>query len=132
MRYITLHDMRGTDAKQTPYPRRFIATRWVSLSYVLNTIADALGVPIRCTRGRSGGGFCPPGHSPRRPTSQHRKARACDFTVRGIRPARVSVAIAKLLRTNPKFKRLLKGWGTYRSFTHVDVRPGKRLRRWRG
>lgn len=133
-RRITLHHMRGTDAKQTPYPKRWVATRWVRLSYVLDRIGDATGRSMYATRGPSGGGYCPPGHSPRRRTSQHRAGRACDVKVQGVRPARVHAVILKLRKTNKKFRRLLKGLGLYprSGFVHVDVRPTKYLRRWKG
>lgn len=62
--------------------------------------------------------------------SQHLQGRAADIAVQSIEPPKVQAAVLMLVRAGKLAK--IKGCGSYRSFTHVDIRPVPSLVTWTG
>lgn len=109
-----------------PYPSQWIDERLRPLCNILEMIREQLRGPLIVTSGfrseeynRKIGGAR---------NSQHVQGRAADFTVPGVHAAEVHRIVLDLHNRG-----LIKlgGLGNYRTFTHVDVRPG-RLVRWTG
>lgn len=130
---VTLHfDSREfgcKDQPKTPYPAAWIATRLRPLCETLEVVRDALG-------GRAVtvvSGYRTPAWNARiggARRSQHVEGRAADIRVAGVSPARVHTTVLRLHaeRQLPA----LGGLGAYNTFSHLDVRLGDRLVRWRG
>lgn len=84
---------------------------------ILQPLRDYVGVSITITSG-----YRSPAYNRRigsRKTSQHVKGRAADFKIKGMTPKRVADFVQ--LYDPP-------GLGRYKTFTHVDIRKGRKAR----
>jgi len=89
---------------------------------VLEQLREKIGKPIQIMSGcrcrqhnRNVGGAL---------QSQHTLGNAADIKIEGMKPIEVAEEASELLRSKG-------GIGLYKTFTHVDVRPGG-MARWRG
>lgn len=142
--YITPHEARATDPLETPYPARWLDTRWAELETTFNVIRSAYGSPLKVTRGRAGGGYSPPEwavQTGRKANSQHCHGRALDIQPTDLGSELAAAgAIADLhalileLHQGGKLP-LLGALGRYVKFVHFDTRVSRRgpnIARWRG
>lgn len=110
------------------------------LAGVLEIIRERTARPVIVT---PSGGYQPPAEQqsrpwpPRKPTSQHRQARAADIVVRGMSSVDVANLVIALCRGG--VLDAVGGVGCYRGFVHVDTRPrrarqtlGYQLAMWAG
>nr|BDD47570.1 hypothetical protein 4 [bacterium] len=59
--------------------------------------------------------------------SQHIQGRAADIKIKGLSAQKVSQGIRELIRQDQV---QITGLGSYRTFTHIDIRPSHRLAYW--
>ena len=112
----------------TPYPGRWLPTRWTPLAAILEVIRGVVQQPIQITSGyrteaynRSIGGAR---------FSQHVQGRAADITT-----PRMTAAVlhATILQLHTDGIIHLGGLGQYPRWVHIDTRPDtSRLIRWTG
>lgn len=125
--HFALREFRCKDG--TPYPVEWIGARLTPLCLLLEEIRRMLG--NRSIQVVSG--FRTPGYNRKvggARKSQHVEGRAADIRVVGVLPERVFREVERAYRSGSLER--LGGLGLYPSFTHVDVREGKRLAKWIG
>lgn len=61
--------------------------------------------------------------------SQHMEGRAADITIAGVPARKVAAKVLEMVKSGRL--NVIKGVGSYRKFTHVDIRPSARLVVWR-
>jgi uncharacterized protein YcbK (DUF882 family) len=111
-----------------PYPAEWIEDRLHPLCNVLEAIRAALGDKVI----RVGSGYRDRAYNFQiggARASQHMEGRAADIIVQGVSPADVHKCIYEL-HIAKQIK--VGGLGSYPTFTHVDIRPGKFIRTWTG
>lgn len=115
--------------KGAPYPVDWVPTRLQDLKEALEVIrAELGGKPVTI-----GSGYRDPSYNKAiggAKASQHMAGRAADITVAGVSPAKVHATVLRLCEEGKL--PMVHGLGEYPTFTHVDVRPGKKLVRWKG
>jgi uncharacterized protein YcbK (DUF882 family) len=112
----------------TPYPARWVSSRLAILCEMLEVIRANLIGSVRVLSG-----YRPPEYNRRiggARQSQHCQGRAADIVVEGIKAEDVHRAILAMYARG--MLKDLGGLGLYPGFVHVDIRPTKTLRRWRG
>ncbi len=118
----------------TPYPNRWRRSRLKALRSVLNAIRREWGAPITVMSAFRTEAYNRKVGGARR--SQHPQGRAGDLIPSGGSARRLHDLILDMYRDG-KIPRL-KGLGIYKpkprrkAFVHVDVRPSRRLHRWKG
>jgi uncharacterized protein YcbK (DUF882 family) len=113
---------------EAPYPDEWIQARLKPLCGALEVLRARLGGKSI----RIGSGYRDPAYNRAiggARSSQHMAGRAADITVAGVAPAVVHATALALYQEGALE---IGGLGRYPGFTHVDVRPGKRLVRWTG
>jgi uncharacterized protein YcbK (DUF882 family) len=109
------------------YPLLWIPERLLPLCNEMQVLRAFLGRPIRVISGyrseaynrREGGARF----------SQHVQGRAADIVISGFKASEVHEACLDLIAEG---RMKLGGLGAYPNFTHLDVRPSRRLIRWTG
>lgn len=125
--HFALHEFACKDG--TPYPREWIEEWLRPLCCVLERLRTHFGSrPITIVSGyrtpeynRKVGGA---------KNSQHLYGRAADIAVSGPTADQVHDSVLQLYRDGKLPS--IGGLGSYPNFTHIDIRPTKRLVRWSG
>lgn len=109
------------------YPKEWFEDRLKPLCEALEVIRLEFNKPITILSGYRSPAFNTAIGGAK--TSQHMQGRAADIQIKGISAQKVHDRILALVQTGNFY---LGGLGAYDTFTHIDVRPGARLARWRG
>lgn len=110
----------------TPYPKEWIKSRLLSLCKQLEIIREHFGnKPMVISSGYRTNSYNRKINGARR--SQHLLGKAADFKVKGLSPRKVALEIRELIRQN---NLSITGLGSYKTFTHVDIRDSNRLVYW--
>jgi uncharacterized protein YcbK (DUF882 family) len=113
-----------------PYPERWIEDRLRPLCLILEEIRREVGAPLRILSGYRSPEYNRKIGGAR--ASQHVEGRAADIVAPGLPLVRLETAVLRVdLAREREGRQRVAGWGSYPSFVHVDVRPG-RLARWTG
>lgn len=111
-----------------PYPIDWIGSRLIFLCDALEILREELGGrPIRILSGFRSKRYNARIGGARR--SEHMEGRAADISVGGVTPAEVHATALRLYNEN---RIRIGGLGSYKTFTHIDVRDGRRIARWSG
>ncbi len=119
----------------TTYPMKWRVTRAIDLAIVFEYIRAMYGKPITVNSA-----YRTPSYNSKLEgaalKSQHTEGRALDLRPpKGISIERFGRDIRRLaddMWADPTAPDLIGGIGYYRTFIHVDIRPGKRLAVWKG
>jgi uncharacterized protein YcbK (DUF882 family) len=129
--HFALHEFdqpAGHGIPAAPYPTEWIEERLRLLCAALEILRAELGDrPVTVISGYRSPPYNRAIGGARH--SQHMAGRAADIVVAGVEAGRVHDTA---LRLNREGRLLIGGLGRYAGFTHLDVRPGATLARWRG
>ena len=109
------------------YPASWVQDRLLPLCQALEIIRAALGKPIHITSG-----YRSPAYNKAiggAPKSQHMLGFASDLVVEGVD---AKIVHDTILQLHKQGRIKIGGLGAYPNFTHVDIRVGKKLARWKG
>lgn len=118
----------GKKFPRAPYPEKWIESRLRPLCEALEVLRAELGGKAITV----GSGYRDPEYNRAiggARSSQHMEGRAADITVKDVDAKTVHDTALRLYREG---KLKIGGLGEYPGFCHLDVRPSKKLARWRG
>ena len=110
-----------------PYPTDWLQSRLLRLCQQLEVIRETAGLPVRILSGYRAAAYNRAIGGAKH--SQHMQGRAADFVIPGKSPRDVHALILDLVKSDMI---RIGGLGNYKTFTHIDIRPGPRFICWAG